>query len=503
MAKLDRLFDEGSAPEGAADPTPQAPTGGQPRFRVPERGQVRFLISNLDDLLPDDDQARVVWDYVGGLDLTPLRAGVRAVEGGPGQAPADPRVLTSLWLFATLRGVGHARELDRLCRRHLSYQWLCGGVTTNYHTLADFRVDHAEALHGLLVAGVATLMAEGLVTLDRVAQDGMKVRAAAGAASFRREPALEQCLAEAEAHLAALAAAATRDPGAADRQRRAARERAARERVARVQAALAQLPAVAAAKEKAKQDQARVSTTDPEARVMKMGDGGYRPAVNLQFVTDTASQVMVGVQATNAGGDQGQLEPLAAALHRDYDRRPAEWLADGGYVKLEAIEALEQAGVRMHLPPPKPRAAATPAAAAATPVPAMPAAATPVPATPAAATPVTATAAAAATPAAPATARDRYAPRPSDGPGTADWRQRMGTAEAQEVYKERAATAECVNALARNRGLRQLAVRGLEKARAIALWHALAHNLVRTMTLRAAAAAGLPTAIVFGRPAAA
>ena len=157
----------------------------------------------------------------------------------------------------------------------------------------------------------------------------------------------------------------------------------------------------------------------------------------------------------------------------------------------------------MHLPPPKPRAAATPAAAAATPVPAMPAAATPVPATPAAATPVTATAAAPATPAAPATARDRYAPRPSDGPGTADWRQRMGTAEAQEVYKERAATAECVNALARNRGLRQLAVRGLEKARAIALWHALAHNLVRTMTLRAAAAAGLPTAIVFGRPAAA
>lgn len=149
-----------------------------------------------------------------GLDLRGLYQRIQAVEGGPGQAPADPRILLALWLYATLRGVGSARELNRLCEHHTAYRWLCGGVSMNYHTLSDFRTQHAELLDRLLTESVASLMAEGLVTLDRVAQDGIKVRAGAGAALFRRQPTLEEALAQAEEQLRQLKQELEADPAA-------------------------------------------------------------------------------------------------------------------------------------------------------------------------------------------------------------------------------------------------------------------------------------------------
>jgi transposase len=146
--------------------------------------------------------------------LSELRERIQAVEGGPGQAPADPRILLALWLYATLRGVGSARELNRLCQQHVAYRWLCGKVSMNYHTLSDFRTAHVDLLDRLLTESAASLMAEGLVTLDRVAQDGMKVRASAGAASFRRQPTLEEALATAEEQLRKLKQELDADPAA-------------------------------------------------------------------------------------------------------------------------------------------------------------------------------------------------------------------------------------------------------------------------------------------------
>jgi len=426
---------EASAPQAPPEPAP-----GAPRLREADRTQVCLRSVDLEGLLPEDHRARIVWAYVERLDLTPLYQQIQAVDGEAGRPATDPKILLALWLYATLDGVGSARALDRLCPTHVAYQWLCGGVPMNYHTLADFRTAQGAFLDRLLTHSVAALMAQGLVTLARVAQDGVKVRASAGAASFRRRPTLAQCLAEAEAQVQTLRAELEGAPGATTARQRAARERAARERQARVAQALAHLPALEATKKPEDRTTARASTTDPEARVMKMADGGYRPAYNLQFATDAAAQVIVGVDASNAGTDHGQLAPMVDQLEARHGQAPAATLVDGGFATKEDIAAVSARTI-VYAPVQKPKDPT----------------------------------------------RDPHAPLPTDPPAVAAWRQRMGTPEAQAIYKDRAATAECVNAQARNRGLRQFGVRGLAKVRTLALWYAVAHNLARAIALGAVA----------------
>ena len=420
---------------GAGRPAPA------PRLRLADREQLLPPMP-LDDLLTDDHQARAVWRFVEGLDLTDLYVRIRSVEGHPGRPPADPRILTALWLAATLEGVGSARALDYLCTHHHAFRWLCGGVSVNYHSLSDFRVRHLELLDDLLTHSVAVLREQELVDLHRVAQDGMRVRASAGAASFRRRPTLEECLAEATEQVQRLRAELEDDPGAGQRRQQQAQERAAREREARLQRALERLPELEAKKKADDKTKARCSSTDPEATVMKMADGGFRPAYNFQFATATDSQIIVGVEVTTSGSDQGQLAPMVEQIHARFGQRPKEALVDGGFASHADIEAVSapDKGCVVYAPVPEPKDPK----------------------------------------------RDRYTPLEGDSPAVAAWRVRMGTDQAKAIYKDRAAGAECVNALARNRGLRQLTVRGRLKAKAIALWYAIAQNLRRAVSLRAA-----------------
>ena len=415
--------------------------GGRPRLRCAVRDQIEFRACALNDMLPDDHQARVVWKFVEGLDLTPIYDEIASVAGRPGHPAADPRILFALWLYATLRGVGSARELDRLCEHHAAYLWICGGVSMNYHTLSDFRTRHVDVLDQLLTESVASLMAEGLVSLDRVAQDGMKVRANAGAASFRRKMTLEELLVEAKQQVEALRSELEADPGGATDRQRAARQRAAEEREERIRAALNQIPQIEAAKKAADKDKARASTTDADARTMKMGDGGFRPAFNVQFATATDSQVITGVEVTNSGGDQGQMAPMVEQHETRYGETPDEILVDGGFVKKEDIDTVSapQGSTTVFAPVMKSKDPN----------------------------------------------RDPHEPRSDDSPAVAEWRTRMATNEAKEIYKQRASTAECSNAQARNRGLQRFLVRGLRKVKAVAMWYALAHNLIRAAALRA------------------
>jgi transposase len=414
---------------------------GTPRLQYPQREQIEFRACCWNDLLPVDHEARLVWAYVMGLDLSPLYARIKAVERNVGRTPIDPRILFALWLYATLRGIGSARELDRRCDRQLGevpFQWICGDVTVNYHTLADFRTAHVELLDQTLTTSVAALLHEGLASLERVAQDGMRVRASAGASSFRRQPTMVELQAEAEAQLAALKGELNADPSVPSRRQQAARERAARERTERIQAALDQFSAAEAAKKPADKDKARVSTTDPEARVMKMANGGFNPAYNVQFATDTESQIITGVDVINSGSDQGQLAPMLEQHEERYEQRPEEVLVDGGFSKKEDIVTAADQGTTVYAPVRKSKKADV----------------------------------------------DPHAPRADDEPAVAAWRERMATDEAKEIYKARAATAECVNAMARNRGLQQFRVRGRPKVRAVVLWYVLAHNLMRAVALR-------------------
>jgi transposase len=422
----------------------------KPRVQQAQRDQMEWLPMALDDLIPKDHEARFVWEFVGRMNLSPLYARIAAVEGQPGRNPIDPKILMALWLYATIDGVGSARRLDELCRHHHAYRWLCGGVSVNYHTLADFRTQHVELLSQLLTESVASLLSAGLIELNRVAQDGMRVRASAGSSSFRRRTTLEECYAAAQAQVEALRAELEEaDPAASNRRQEAARQRAVREKAARLQQALeemAKLEAQKESREKGSKEKARVSTTDPEARKMKMADGGFRPAYNVEFSTTTDTQVIVGVDVTNSGSDGGQLAPMNEQIYERYGKSPDESLVDGGFATLKDIETLttSEHGTTVYAPvkdEEKKRKQG----------------------------------------------EDPFAPRPGDTASIAAWRQRMGTAEAKEIYKERAATAECVNAIARNRNLWFIRVRGLVKARAIALWYALSHNLRRTLALRAEA----------------
>jgi len=428
---------------GASEPQEAEPSG-RPRLRRAERDQVVMQVASLDSLLPEDHRARLVWEYVQGLDLSRLYEQVRAVEGRAGRDAIDPRILMALWLYATLDGVGSARQLARLCDDHVAYRWICGGVSVNYHTLSDFRTAHPQVLDDLLTHSVASLMHEGLVSLHRVAQDGMRVRANAGAASFRRRKSLEECRSQAQEQVESLRQELEEDPGASNRRQQAARQRAAREYSERIGKALEQLAQMESKKKRQEQEKVRASTTEADARVMKMADGGFRPAHNVQFATDTASQVITGVDVVNTGSDQGQMPPMAEQHQQRYEKVPDETLTDGGFAQLEDIEKVSSPGVgtTVYAPVQKPRKEG----------------------------------------------RDPHQPLPGDSATIAEWRQRMGTAEAKQIYKERAATAECVNAISRNRGLRQFLVRGLRKVRAVALWFAIAHNLMRAVVLRAEAA---------------
>ena len=307
-------------PDDLSETTPaqaaREPGRGTPRLRVPQRDQVEMSWASLDERLDPDSQARVVWGLVSKLDLDAWLKDITAIERHAGRDATDPRLLVALWVFATLRGVGSARELDRLCENHLAYQWLCGGVSVNYHTLADFRSRGGDKWDELLTQIVAALMDEGLVTVDQVAQDGMRVRADAGKSSFRRGGRLEELLEEAKQQVQTLKDLAETNPDELTRRQRAARERAARERQERLENAARQCEDLRRRKEerdkgrKEKSSEARASTTDPEARVIKFSDGGCRPGFNVQFSADTATGIIVGADVTNAGTDSEEMAPM-------------------------------------------------------------------------------------------------------------------------------------------------------------------------------------------------
>src|SRR4051794_9389095 len=311
-----------------------------PRLRQPDRQQLLPAMA-LEDLIETEHQARVIWDFCAGLDLEPLYESIRSREGGPSRAAIDPRLCVALWLYATLEGVGSARALAWLCEGHHAFRWLCGGVSVNHHTLSDFRVEQVEVLDRLLTHSVAVLREQGLVDLNRVAHDGMRVRASAGTASFHRKATLEECLQEAQDQVARLKEELDDDPAAPSRRHAAARERAAVERAERVQQALARLPELEARKKPGERDKARSSSTDPEATVMKMADGGFRPAYNIEYSTDTASLVIAAVEVTTGGSDAGQITPLNDQIHERHGVYPAEALVDGGFVSLGDIEAAQ------------------------------------------------------------------------------------------------------------------------------------------------------------------
>ena len=411
---------------------PQAP----PRLRLADRLQMVMVPRSLDEAVGPDHLVRLVWALVGRWDLSLFLAPIAARGEASGRAATDPRILLCLWLYAYIQGVSGGRELDRLCGTDDIYRWICGGVSLNYHTINDFRVNHQAALDNLLTQMIAALLDANLIDVKRISNDGTRQRTGAGRNSFKTAPTLVKHLEEARAHVEAMKQQAE-DP-TMSAQRQAALERAVRERLERLEKAVEEVKKVEQAKarqneKRSKHQPAKASETDPEARPLRMPNGGTAPGFNVQFAVATEGRAIVGVEVTNAGSDVHQSQPMREQVEKRTGRKIMEHLVDGGYIGLESVEQSAAAGTTIYAPVPKPRKANV----------------------------------------------DRHQPKKTDSPEVGDWRKRMGTDPARTIYKERASTVETVNAECKTyRGLRQFLVRGIEKVTCVALWSALAYNIV-------------------------
>jgi transposase len=439
----DELF--GELPEQRGPQVGGAPSGA-PRLREPKRDQIELRAVDIESLIGEDHPVRVIWSYVEGLDLSELENRIKARGDRPGHPATSPRLLLALWLYATSEGVGSARALEGLCNSHDVYRWLCGGVSVNYHTLADFRVGCADLLDRLLAEHLAALIKTGLVDLDGLAQDGVRIRASAGASSFRRAATLDRHLSAAQAVVDQLKREVDTRSDASNQRIKAARERAARERLERVKAAQKALDEIKRQRDEREQKRGngkkpkepRASTTDTQARVMKMADGGFRPAYNVQVASVAGEQIVVAVDVSNSGSDRSLMRPMLERLRTRLGRFPAWHLADGGFCSGEDIEWAHGKGIEIYCPPVQSKHGTDP-----------------------------------------------YLPRRGDGPGVLAWRARMGSEAGKAQYKPRS-ICECIHARWRNWDLRQLTVRGFQKVRAVVLCYALTNNILQGHRLAAA-----------------
>lgn len=410
------------------------------RLETAERGQKKFDVICLDDVVGPEHVARQVWEYVEGLDLSVFYGEVRTTVLSSGRPAIDPAILLALWLYATLDGVGSARLLARLCTSDAPYRWLCGGVGVNYHTLSDFRSKAGPFLDDLLSRSVAGLIEADLIDASTVAVDGIRVWASAGKQSFWREQRLGELYEVAKQAVEGLRAEVEEDPGSAERRRQARRKAVAEDRLRRLEAARAAAAEIEqrrqqeAAEQRRKKKQnnkpVRASTSDPQARIMKMGDGSFKPAYNVQITTAAEGAHIIGLEVTDCGSDRGLLGPALDEVEQRYGMVPEQMLADGGYDSRADIERLHGKAVTLFCPLPN------------------------------------------------NTKGDPSLPRRGDGPGTIAWRQRMATEEGKAAYRRRFAT-ERPHAHMRNHGLRQLRVRGQEKVRAVMLGHVTAFNFLQ------------------------
>jgi transposase len=409
---------------------------GKPRLRYAVRNQTEMVIKSIDELLPKDHLARDVWTYVDCLDLSIILNQIQSVERSAGRPATDPKIFLALWLYATIKGIGSARLLEEYCEEHDAYKWICGGVKVNYHSLSDFRSLQGEQLDELLTQSVAILSMKNIISLEAISQDGMRVRASAGGSSFKRQETLQFNLELAQMLMTDLNKEAEKNPGACKTRVEAAQRRFAEEKVNSLVKASMELEEVRKSKVRAgKKEQrqvkeedlkkARASMTDPEARVMKMPDHGFRPAYNVQFATTNKGKAIVGVDITKSGSDQKQTMEMIKQVERRYGLVPEKWLQDGGYNNKAELEKVGVAykSCKIYMPV-------------------------------------------------------KESTKPNDSEILVELRERMGTTMAKEIYKERAATAEYSNAQARNHGLQQFLVKGLSKVKCVALIYALAHNMI-------------------------
>jgi transposase len=338
---------------------PKSTTVGEVKLNTVDRQQTMLVSIYVEELIPADHKARAIWELAGGLDLSPFCAGLRTSAGCAGRPAWDPQLLVSLWVYAYSEGISSAREIERLMEWEPGLQWLGGLKTVNHHTLSDFRVEHQEALEQLFAELLVSLEKAGLLSLEQVMHDGTKIRAQAGADSFRREKTARQRLDEVREALRQMGDPRAEAP-AKDR-RQAARERAARERKERLEAALKEMVAMQA-DQKSEEDKAKVraSLSEPEARQMKHGDNAIAPSYNAQITTEAKNKIIVGAHLSQCSSDAQSLMAAIDEVAKNLEKKPEQVVVDGGFTNRDNIVecAAQQIDLVGSLPDPKERSAA-------------------------------------------------------------------------------------------------------------------------------------------------
>jgi transposase len=414
----------------------------KPRLNTPIRNQVEFVQSSLDDLIPEDHQVRSIWDYISQMDLSPILIKIKSTADSPGRPAIDPRILLALWIYAIKEGIGSARLIERYCSEHLAFRWLCGGVSVNYHTISDFRRFNSEEIDELIAESITRLASRDLISFEEVSQDGMRVQGAAGTSSCRRKPKLKELHEKAKQQVKILRKEIDENPTTGLTRQTAAKKRAVEERQRRVGEALKEHKKMTIEKgiQKKKQrkpftkeekKEIRASTTDPEVRKMKMANGGFNYAYNMQLAVDTGSQFIIGWDVINKGHDYGQLQEMFNQVKDRYGLIVKRWLVDQGYIVREDIIKPMKDGCKVYVNP-----------------------------------------------------KSNQKLDPGEkSEEILEWRKRMETDEAKKIYKNRASTSEFTNAGLRKRGLVRLLVRGIKNVKSMLNLHVMSHNVLRAIKL--------------------
>jgi transposase len=345
MAEMGSLLGESLEAFRVDERTEAIPPKQEPakRLKPIDRSQCFWGAIDIEKLVEEDHPARGIWAMVNQLDLTRLEEKIKAVEGRAGQSSLDPRLLMALWIYAYSEGVSSARELSRMSEYEPGCQWLTGMQAVNHHTLSDFRVQHKEELDQIFVQVLGLLSAEGCIELKRIAHDGTKIKAQAGASSFHREERIRQHLQFARQQVETMGSPESEESNQRVMQ---AQKRASREKKERLEQALKELEQLQKTRAESEKDQIRVSETDPDARVMKESNGGFAPSYNVQISTDAANGIIVAVDVTQAGNDCDQLVNAIDRVQANMEQTPEQVLVDGGYtVKNSNIEAMAERGI--------------------------------------------------------------------------------------------------------------------------------------------------------------
>jgi transposase len=423
---------------------------GKPRILQATRNQIEIQFSSLDDQIDENHPVRQIWSYVEKLDLSTALNLIKSVDGNVGRPAIDPKILIALWLYATIEGIGSARVLARYTKEHSAFRWLCGNVSIERKSISDFRVNNGQLFDDILAQGVAILVKADVVKLEEISQDGLRVRAHAGRGSFRREETIDELYQLAKKRVEFLKNELEEDPNECTKRQKINKQKAAENKLKRIEEAKEEIKKFKEEMDKNRKkhkkkllteeekDKMKVSTTDPEARIMKMPDGGYRPAYNFQYAVDMAQMIVVGVDVVNAGIDGGQMLPMYEQIKNRYKKAPERYLADGGFKSKTDIEQISKEGCEVYIPIQENSKEKK--------------------------------------------VKNIHQPKINESKEIANWRLRMSKKEAKEIYKRRV-VVEHVNAYARNRGLYRIVVRGLKKAKDIATMFAEVHNMARSFTL--------------------